>query len=146
MIHNTPVEIRETDDGPRLIATVIQEGRAAAGGRAELFAPGSVTWPADGIEIRTRHHGPAEIRAVPVRQSNGEIQIAVRASPSVVEAVRAGRDAMSVEFHCLKENRTAGGVREIVRALVDAASLTDNPEYPATSAEIRSKRSRQIWL
>ena len=145
MIHNAPVEIRESDDGPRLVGTILQEGRAARGGRAELFAPGSVTWPTDGIEIRTRHHGPAEIRAVPVRQSNGEIQIAVKATPGVVEAVRAGRDAMSVEFHAIREHRTAAGVREIERALVDAAALTDDPEYGQTGAEIRSRRV-PVWL
>ena len=131
------VEIRESESGPTLHATVLQEGRAARGGRAELFAPGSVVWPADGIEIRTRHLGPAEARAVPVRQPNGEIRISVPASPAMVQAVSEGRDAMSVEFHALREIRTAGGVREIERALVDGASLTDDPEYSQTAAEVR---------
>ena len=37
-----PVEVRESDGGPMLRGTVIQEGRAATGGRAELFSPFSV--------------------------------------------------------------------------------------------------------
>lgn len=139
-------EIRETDDGPRLVGTIVQEGRAARGGRAEVFAPGSVTWPSEGIEIRTRHLGPAEAVAMPVRQPNGEIRIAVRATPAIVAAVQSGRDRMSVEFMATREVRTAGGVREIGRALVDGASLTDRPEYPSTRAELRDRRRRAVWL
>ena len=33
-----PVEVREADDGPKLRGVVLQEGRAAQGGRAELFS------------------------------------------------------------------------------------------------------------
>ena len=140
------VEIRETDTGPLLVGTIIQEGRAAGGGRAELFAPGSVLWPADGIEIRTRHHGPAEIRAVPVRQADGSIDVEVKATPAMIEAVKSGRDGLSVEFMALREHRTSAGVREIRRAMVDAAALTDRPEYDQGRAELRQKRRRAVWL
>ena len=37
-----PVELREADDGPMLRGVVLQEGRAARGGRAEVFTPLSV--------------------------------------------------------------------------------------------------------
>lgn len=142
------VEIREAEgDGPRLHGVILQEGRAATGGRAELFAPGAVTWPENGIEIRTTHLGRAEARAMPSRAPNGEIRIAVQATPAIRAAVQVGKDAMSVEFFALREQRTAGGVREIQRALVDGATLTDDPEYSQTAAELRTRRRKMIpWL
>lgn len=144
------VEVRESEgDGPRLHGVIIQEGRAAAGGRAEVFAPGSIVWPERGIEIRTAHLGRAEAVAMPTRQPNGEIRIAVKATPAIVQAVRSGRDAMSVEFNAIREHRTAGGVREIERAFVDGAALTTpgKSEYEQTAAELRDrKRKVAVWL
>ena len=140
------LEVREEEGGPRLHGTLIQEGRAATGGRSELFAPGSIMWPPDGIEIRTVHRGPAEARAVPTRYPNGEIRISAPASPAIVAAVGGGKNGMSVEFTALREERTAGGVREIQRAYVDAGSLTSVPEYSQGVVEVRAKRSSSIWL
>ena len=141
------IELRETEGRkPRLHGVIVQEGRAAAGGRAELFAPGSITWPESGIAIRTEHRGVEETRAVPVREPDGEIRISAVATPKIVEAVRAGKDSMSVEFYALQEHRTAAGVREVLRALVDGASLTSDPEYQQTAAEVRNRRRRRVWL
>ena len=50
-------EVREADDGPMLRGVVLQEGRAAQGGRAEVFSPFSVMWPADGIKLLGAHRG-----------------------------------------------------------------------------------------
>ena len=84
---------------------------------------------------------------MPVREPDGSIRIAVRATPAIAAAVKSGRDAMSVEFFPLREHRTAGGVREITRALVDGATLTDDPEYSQTGAELRKRRRRPAtWL
>ena len=80
------------------------------------------------------------------REDGGAIRISVPATPAIVEAVRRGRNAMSVEFHAVREHRTAGGVREIERALVDAAPLTDDPEYVQTAAEIRNRRKVRVCL
>ena len=52
-----PVELREASEGPLLRGVVLQEGRAAQGGRAEVFAPLSVTWPANGIALLAEHRG-----------------------------------------------------------------------------------------
>ena len=41
------VEIRESG---MLHATILTEGRAASGGRREVFVPGSVSWPAEAYE------------------------------------------------------------------------------------------------
>ena len=129
-----------------LRAVILSEGRAAIGGRAELFTPGAIVWPAEGIAIRIEHRGAEVGRAVPERVGT-EIRITAKATPAIFAAVEQRRQRYaSVEFHALAETRTAGGVREIQRALVDGFSLTDDPEYE-TRAEIRKawRRSR-VWL
>ena len=147
MTHNCKIEIRETDGRPRLVGTILHEGRAARGGLAEVFEPNSVAWPEEGIGILLQHYGAPETRAVPVREAGGAIRVSVPATPAIVAAVQSGRDQMSVEFHALRETRTAGGVRAIERAFVDGATLTDNAEYPGTAAEIRDRKRRvRTWL
>lgn len=139
------IELREAEGGPRLRGVILQEGRAATGGRAELFTPGSVTWPSNGVAIRTVHLGPVEVRAMPRRAADGVITIEAAATPAIVEAVRAGRRHMSVEFYPVREVRTVAGIREIQAALVDGAALVPNPEYQQAAVEIRSSR-RRVWL
>lgn len=131
------VELRESDDGPHLHGIMLTEGRAASGGRRELFAPGSVEWPSDGVAVLTRHRGAPEIRAIPTRESDGRITIRARATDAIRTAVESGRRYMSVEFLALAERTTAGGVREILRAIVPAAALVEAPEYDTTGAEVR---------
>ena len=46
---------------------------------------------------------------------------------------------MSVEFHALEEQTTAGGIREIRRAFVPDVALVDDPEYGQTAAELRQR-------
>ena len=139
------VECRASADGPMLRGVIVPEGRAATGGRAEVFAPGSVTWPPDGVAILDSHLGRELGRAVPVRDPNGEIRIETKATPAMFEAVQSGRDKLSVEFFALRESRTRGGVREIGRALVDRVALVTSGEYAQAVAEVRSRR-RKVWL
>ena len=138
------VEIREATDGPVLHGVVLQEGRAAQGGRAEVFSPQSVIWPSTGIALLGEHHGPELARAIPTRAANGEIRIAAHATPEILAAYET-RKFFSVEFHALREIRTTAGVREIQRALLDGAALVASPEYPQAVAEVRA-RSRRVWL
>ena len=143
--HVCPVEIREATDGPFLHATIVQEGRSASQ-RFELFAPLSIIWPSDGVAILTEHRGREVGRAIPSRQPNGEIRISAKATPEIRAAFTSKR-FMSVEFTSLAETRTAAGVREIARAFVDAAAMTNNPEYVQATAEVRSKGARRrFWL
>ena len=140
-----PVELREADDGPpTLRGVVLQEGRAAAGGRAEVFAPLSVVWPHNGIALRGEHRGSELARAVPIRDADGSLRIETRATPAILTAYKTRR-YFSVEFHSLAEVRTAGGVREITRALVDAAAMVSSPEYSQATAEVRATQCR-VWL
>ena len=141
-------EIRE--EGGELHGTILQEGRAASGGRAEVFAPGSVTWPSDGVGILLEHRGSAAVRAFPHRTELGEIRVRAKANEAVREAIASGKRYMSIEFHAIEERTTKAGVREILRAHVPAAALVDSPEYDTTSAEVRSKIAKPdastLWL
>ena len=132
------VEIREAEGGPHLYGVLLQEGRAARR-RREVFAPGSVEWPSRGVGILTRHHGAPEVRAVPTREPDGRITLRARATDAIREAVEAGRRFLSVEFHAVRERRTEGGIREILRALVPDVALVSEPEYGQSSAEVRRK-------
>ena len=89
-----PVECRASESGPALHATILTEGAAASGGRAEVFRVGSATWPHDGVAVRLEHHGAAVARAVPTRdQATGEIRISVPANDVLRTAVDRGREA-----------------------------------------------------
>ncbi len=134
----SPVEIREAEGGPHLYGVLIQEGRAARR-RREVFAPGSVEWPAEGVGILTRHHGTPEARAMPERQPDGRVTVKARATDPIREAVEAGRRFMSVEFMALRERRTEGGIREVLRAMVPDVALVSSPEYQQTAAEVRRR-------
>ena len=140
------VECRASESGPVLDGVVLQEGRAATGGRAEVWAPGAAVWPSNGIAIRGEHLGPEIGRALPERRANGEIAISTPATPAILAAVeQRGCRFLSVEFYSVREVRTRGGVREIQRAMIDAAALVTDPEYDQARAEVRERR-RKLWL
>ena len=142
------VEVRDASRQgyePTLRGTMIQEGRAASGGRREVFVPESVEWPSEGVGILTEHRGAIEARAHPIRQRDGRITLTARATEAIRQAVENGKRFMSVEFRALDERTTRGGVREVLRAFVDAAALVSAPEYDTTTAEVRERR-RRVWL
>ena len=138
-----PMELREA--GERFSGVVLQEGRAGSS-RAELFTPGSLIWGDSGIAIRTEHRGREVARAIPSRHPGGEIRISAKATPEIREAFNAGRRFLSVEFQALAETRTAARVREITRAYVEAAAMTDFPEYIQARAELRQRDRRRVWM
>ena len=134
MRHGT-VEIRER--GKTLYGTLVREGRAARE-RRELFAPGSVYWPSEGVGIALAHHHTPVLSAMPRRESDGRITIEAKATSEIRSAVESGRRFLSIEFFPKRENRTRGGIREILSALVDVVALVPDPEY-STSAEVRQR-------
>ena len=139
------VEVRE--EGNELHGVLVQEGRAASGGRSELFAPGSISWPADGVGILTEHRGEPETRAFPHRDALGRINVRAQATAAIKDAIAAGKKFMSVEFRALEERTTKAGVREILSAYVAAAALVASPEYDVTAAEVRERGTRRrLWL
>ena len=141
---NCSVEVRESASGPTLHGVLIQEGRAASV-RPEVFAPGSLVWASDGVAIRAKHLGAEDSRAIPTRESNGEIRIAAPASATLVAAFNEGRRFLSIEFHALQETRSKAGVREIQQAFLPGVALVSDPEYTQATAEVRSKQ-RRVWL
>ena len=137
----SPVEMRQGVLGRTLHGVMLQEGRAARM-RREVFAPGSVRWPSNGVSVLLRHHGEPHVRAMPERQADGRITIEAPATPSIRETVAGGRRHMSVEFHSLDEATTGGGIREIRSAFVPSVALVADPEYTQTVAEIRAAGGR----
>ena len=54
-----------------------------------------------------------------------------------------------MEFKSIEERTTRGGVRELLRAVVDAAALVSSPEDDVdATAEVRKKAAprRRLWL
>ena len=144
----TTFEVELREDAGELRGVVITEGRAATGGRRELFILGSLKWDATGIGIRTGHGEPVEVRAHPTRGQTGEISIRTQATDAIRRAVEAGKRWLSIEFVATREKKTAGGVREVLEAFLRDAALTDRPEYGdgLTFAEVREERRPRVWL
>ena len=146
VVINAPLEIRESDEGEHLNGIVIQEGRAGTE-RKELFTPQSLTWPAEGIPLRTTHLQGEVGRAIPTRHPGGEVRIRVKATAEIRAAYAAGKKFLSAEFFAIRESRAAGNIREIEHALLSGAAMVVEPEYRQATAEIRSKRRRvRSWL
>ena len=146
------LEIREDDSrrGPGRLHGVLLTYGERAGDRPEVFEPGSLTWPEDGIVISRQHN-----RRSPIMRVRPE----VRGSQVVVDEVLpdtvAGRDAateiraglfsgLSVEFRARRQHYTSG-VRHITAALLKGAGLVDDPSYRGSRVEVR-ERPRWIYL
>ena len=135
------VEIRREADSLR--GVMIQEGRAASGGRAELFTPDSIMWPAEGVEILLEHRGKVAATVIPQRAANGEIRFSTPLSPDILATWEGGKRHLSIEFVALAERRVKAGIREVSKALVRAAALVSAPEYDSAVAEVRDKKRRR---
>lgn len=149
---NCEIEIREqAGREPTLYGVILQEGRAATGGRRELFAPGAIEWPSEGVGVATEHLGPVETRGHVVRDRKGRLRLTARATEAIRQAFEDGKRFLSVEFRAIDERVTAGGVREIQRAFVGTAAMVRKPEYDTAVAEVRSaaadiERRARAWL
>ena len=148
------VELRadETRQGPgRLVGRIVRYGERALD-RAELFEPGSLTWPADGVVLNRQHvRGAPIMRVIPIER-NGELLI----DQPLIDS-SAGRDAaleikaglmtgLSVSFQAQRQ-AFAGGVRRIQLAAMTAVGLVDKASYDAP-VEVRQRREgrRRLWL
>ena len=150
------IEVRadETRRGPgRLTGTLITEGEQA-GDRREVFSPGALTWPAEGILLRRQHVRDMPIaRIVPQRDGNkivvDEILPDTQAGRDCAAEVRAGLfKGLSVEFISRRES-FRGGLRRISSAVLDGAGLVDSPSYSGSLVSVRSKgtgRRARTWL
>ena len=146
---HVPIEIREAADSPgRLVGLLIETGRVAAD-RAEVFTPGSVQFPANGIKLLAEHRGRMVARVQPVIDGS-EIRIDHPLPDNaigreVAAEVRSGRKrGLSVEFYATSETRVSG-VREVTGALVNAAAVVPAGAYSQARVEVRERR-RRLWL
>ena len=141
-------EIRFSEDESgkspgRLTGTLLTYGERAAD-RPEVFAPGSLKWPEDGIVINRQHDRKSPIvRVVPFVEGNAVKLDAplpnTRAGQDAAEEIRSGLfRGLSVEFNARAEGRR-GNVREIRSADVRRAGLVDDPSYTGSTVAVREK-------
>ena len=162
------VELRDGADGsPGILSGVLMRyGEPGEKGR-EVFAPGSLRWPSNGIRIDHAHGSaalagramqPPIMRVIPVVSADGaEVRIeaplpdttAARDLAALMRSDPPVYTGLSVEFHAEREHRDGTGRRVIDVARLDGAGLVDNPSYPGTRVEIRSGAlpgRRRLWL
>ena len=147
------VELRAADVGGgspgRLVGVLLPIGRVAAD-RREVFTPGAVTWPHNGVRLLLEHRGRQVMRFAPV-ETDGEVRIdadlpETTEGREAAELVRSGkRSALSIEFHAVDEG-IVQGVREVRAAIVDAAALVPVGAYDQARAELRGCREVRLWL
>ena len=147
------VELRAADVGGsspgRVVGVLLPIGRVASD-RREVFTPGAVSWPHNGVRLLLEHRGRQVMRFAPL-EADGEIRIDAELPDTdlgreAAELVRSGqRSAMSVEFVSVNEG-TVQGVREVRAAIVDAAALVPSGAYDQARAELRQRREVRVWL
>lgn len=136
-------------DGPgRIRGTILPLGRVASD-RREVFAPGSVTFPSNGVALLAEHEGRQVMRFTPIeRRGNLEIDEQLPDTPlgrEVADEIRSGKRAgLSVEFRAIWD-RVVQGVRQIEGALVEGAALCPVPAYSQARAELRHADDLEFW-
>ena len=142
--HSTPLEVRVA--GRTLTGEAMIYGQQARD-RAELFEPGSLE-PLEPVTLNLQHDPERRIAST----SDGTLRLSdspealtleadLRAGSAELELVRRGALAgLSVEFHALRETRSAGGLRVLQRAAYPAVGLVDRGSY-RTSVELRQAAS-----
>ena len=144
------LEIRADEGSPgRLVGTLIELGRVA-GDRREVFTPGSVQWPANGIRLLAEHLGRQVMRFEPTVDGT-KIRLDhplpdTDLGRELAAEIRAGRKAgLSVEFYASDAAQVAG-VREVRAAMVTAVAVVESPAYRQARVEVREKGRRRWWL
>ena len=144
------LELRAAENSPgRIVGTIIEQGRVA-GDRPEVFSPGAIEWPANGIRLLAEHRGRQVMRVTP-KADGAAIRIDAplpdnELGREVASDIRDGRKrGLSVEFHAVRE-AVVQGVREIRAAIVDAAAVVREGAYDQATVEVRAKKRRRLWL
>ena len=150
------VELRadESRQSPGKLSGVLVTYGQPASDRAEVFAAGALSWPAEGIVLNEQHARTQPIvRFVPV-VDGAEVRI-----NAALPDTQRGRDAatmvrngtmtgLSIEFHAVDEGRR-DGMREVRAARLVAAALVDTASYRG-ELEVRGERARRrrlpAWL
>ena len=138
------VEDRERRGPGRLTGTIVPFGRVMSdpGRQREIFAPGSVTTPSNGVRLLLEHRGRQVMRITPRIDASGvhvdQVLPDTAEGREAARLVRAGeRRGLSAEFHALRETTTRG-VREVTESMLVGAALAKRPSYaPHTPVEVR---------
>ena len=153
------IEVRADENrlSPGRLVGVLMAYGTKARDRAEIFEPGSLSWPESGIVINRQHQRTSPVmRATPVVDGN-TVKIDAR-----LPDTSAGRDAaaeirsglfrgLSVEFRAVRQT-IVGGVRRITSAVLSGAAIVDSPSYAGSAVEVRGKISgtrpteATLWL
>ena len=135
----------------RLEGVLMPYGQRAAD-RPEMFEPGALHWPADGVLLRAMHKRQEPIARFIPEASETEVRVSIQlpdttAGRDAATNVRAGVLAgLSVEFRAERERRDKG-LRVIERAELVGAGLVDSGAYAAATVEARGKAGRRrLWL
>lgn len=139
--------VEERGSVGRLTGVLIETGRVASD-RREVFVPGSVKWPNDGVDL-LRGHGGEKVLSFAPKVDGSEIRIDEPLPDTIIgrkvraEVKSGSRSSLSVEFHSLEEE-VVSGVREVRSALVEAVALVATGSYQQARAEVR-ERKRRRW-
>ncbi len=155
-VESRAVEIRIEADaerrGPGVLAGVLMPYGQRAQDRAEVFEPGSLHWPANGVLLREMHVRARPIARFVPEATEAEVRVSI-----LLPDTTAGRDAaanvragvlkgLSVEFRSEKET-VRDGIRVIQRASLVGAGLVDSGAYAGATVEARHKAGRRrLWL
>ena len=140
----------------RLVGVLMAYGTKARD-RAEIFEPGSLTWPESGIVVNRQHQRTAPVMRVTPMVDGNTVKI-----DAALPDTLAGRDiaaevrsklmtGMSIEFRATAQN-IVGGIRRITAAALSGAAIVDSPSYAGSAVEVRAKGSATrpseatLWL
>ena len=144
------IEVREVEGKPsRLVGTLMPYGQVAQD-RAELFEPGSLSWPSDGVVLRRQHERSQPIlRFTPV-EVEGRLTV-----DAEIPDTTAGRDTLaelsgphplfkglSVEFRAVRQS-IVSGIRRISAGVLVGAGLVDSPAFSGATVEARAKAEKE---
>ena len=139
------VEFRadETRQSPGRLVGQLIEYEARATDRAEMFAAGALTWPADGVILNLSHDRKQPLLRFTPTVTENRVMVDVQ-----LPDTSRGRDAavmvrnntlrgLSVEFRSQEEGQR-DGMRLVRRAALMGAALVDDAAYGGT-LEVRDK-------
>ena len=79
-------------------------------------------------------------------EADGRIVVSAPATPALFAAVESGKRSRPSSFYALEERTTRTSLREVLRALVTGATVTDRPEHDTTRAKVRERTEAPLWL
>ena len=148
-VRSAAIELRAAGDSPgRIVGTLIETGRIA-GDRREVFAPGSIGWPSEGVRLLAEHRGREVMTFQPVADGaalriNAALPDTALGREVAAEFRSRRKGALSIEFYATQEAQVQG-VREVRGALMDAAAVAAAGAYDQARVEVRQRRVHR-WL